>query len=132
MFKFKRWIPALILMVAIFLFSSTPSKNLPNYGSWDLLVKKGGHVAGYSMLSAAFWYGFKFDPKKIWLAWVLAVLYAISDEFHQSFTPGRHPSWVDALGYDGGGAALGLAILVNWFGARKLLTNRHAHPDSHG
>jgi VanZ family protein len=119
MSKTQRWIPAIIMMVLIFLASSTPSVDLPNYGLWDTFVKKGGHMTGYGLLALSFWYGFNFDKKKGWLAWLLAVLYAASDEFHQSFTPGRHPSIVDIFLFDGGGAMLALSAAAIWFRARK-------------
>ena len=118
MLKYRRWIPAIVMMAIIFVASSTPSSELPNYGFWDMLVKKGGHMMGYGLLSIAWWYGFSFDSKKGWLAWLLAFIYAISDEFHQSFTPGRNPSAVDVLFFDGGGALVGLSTLVIWFRMR--------------
>jgi VanZ family protein len=102
------------MMMVIFIASATPSDKIPNYGFWDTLVKKGGHMTGYGLLAGAYWYGFGFNQKKSWLAWLLAVLYAATDEFHQSFTPGRHPSPVDVLLFDGGGAALAL-WLTSWF-----------------
>jgi hypothetical protein len=49
-------------------------------------------------------------PPRLLTAWVLAVLYAISDEIHQSFTPGRSASAVDVM-TDALGAALALLIL---------------------
>jgi VanZ family protein len=119
MSKIQRWIPAIIMMVLIFLASSTPSVDLPSYGFWDTFVKKGGHMTGYGLLALTYWYGFNFDKKKGWLAWLLAVLYAASDEFHQSFVPGRHPSIVDVFLFDGGGAALALSAMAIWFRARK-------------
>lgn len=76
-------------------------------------------MTGYGLLSIAFLYGFNFDQKKSWLAWLLAVLYAVSDEVHQSFTPGRHPSLLDIFFFDGGGAAIGLSALAAWFWTRK-------------
>jgi VanZ family protein len=106
-------------MAMIFIFSSTPLVDLPNYGFWDTLVKKGGHMTGYGLLTGAYWYGLGFDRKKGWLAWLLAVLYATTDEFHQSFTPGRHPSPVDVLLFDGGGGAIALIGLTAWFRYRK-------------
>ena len=111
MSKFLRWIPSTLIMLAIFIASATPSAKLPDYGFWDTLVKKGGHMTGYGLLAAANWYGLGLDPKKSKLAWLLAVLYAATDEFHQAFTPGRHPSPVDVFLFDGGGAALALAAL---------------------
>ena len=118
MSKFVRWIPAIFVMLVIFVASATPSDKIPSYGFWDTLVKKGGHMTGYGLLAGAYWYGLGFDRKKSWLAWLLAVLYATTDELHQSFTPGRHPSPVDVLLFDGGGAFLALAAL-NWILKRR-------------
>lgn len=117
MSRFLRWIPALILMAVIFVSSSMPSANLPDYGVFDRLVKKGGHVIGYALLSLAYWYGLDFDPRKRWLVWLMAVLYAITDELHQSFTPGRQPSLADVLIFDSGGALLGI-LMRRLFAAR--------------
>jgi VanZ family protein len=122
MSKFLRWWPAIFIMLAIFIASATPSNDIPNYGLWDTLVKKGGHMFGYGLLAGAYWYGLGFDREKGWLAWVLAVLYAATDEFHQSFTPGRHPSPLDVLLFDGGGAALALAAIY-WFHKQKKETS---------
>jgi VanZ family protein len=105
-----RWLPACILMAIIFGFSSIPSQEMPNFYSWDIIIKKGAHMLGYGLLSMAYWYGMKLEKHNWWLAFLLAVLYAISDEIHQSMVPGRHPSWVDALIIDGSGAALGLIV----------------------
>jgi VanZ family protein len=123
MSKFLRWFPALIMMFVIYFSSATPSSQIPNYGNLDLFVKKGGHMTGYALLSIAFWYGFNFEKKKSWLAWLFALLYAASDEFHQSFTSGRHPSWVDILLYDNGGAILGLGLQAAWFQFRSQKKN---------
>ncbi len=101
----------MLIMALIFVVSSTPSVELPNFGFWDKLVKKGGHMTGYGLLAGAYWYGLGFDRKKGWLAWLLAVLYAATDEFHQSFIPGRHPSLADVLFFDVGGAALALTLI---------------------
>ena len=100
------WLPAIAVMAVIFGFSSIPSREIPNFGLWDLIVKKGAHMLGYGLLALAYWYGLRFNKRSWWLALLLAVLYAITDEFHQSFVPGRHPSWVDALIIDGSGATL--------------------------
>jgi VanZ family protein len=112
MLKYLRWIPTFLVMIAIFMASATTSAALPNYGIWDTLVKKGGHMTGYALLATSIWYGFNFERKLIWLAGVLALAYAATDEFHQSFTKGRHPSLVDVFLFDGVGALLGL--LFSW------------------
>jgi VanZ family protein len=79
---------------------------VPSFGLWDPVVEKGAHILGYSLLALATWYAINFDMSRGWLVLLFAVLYAITDEFHQSFVPGRHSSWVDILIFDGGGAAL--------------------------
>ncbi len=104
------WLPAVLMMLAIFGFSSIPSSEMPNFGSGDLVVKKGGHVLGYGLLALAYWGGLRFDKRRWWLALLFALIYAASDEFHQAFVPGRHPSWVDALVIDGSGAATALGL----------------------
>jgi VanZ family protein len=116
--RFLQWLPALMIMAVIFGFSSIPSKEMPSFGLWDLVVKKGAHLLGYGILALADWNGLRFNKSRWWVALLFAVLYAITDEFHQSFVPGRHPSWVDALVIDGGGAAIALG-LVNWFRVKK-------------
>jgi len=116
-----RWLPAILVMSVIFGFSSIPSSDLPVFGSWDLVAKKSGHMLGYGLLALAYWGGWQFDKERWWLALLMTVLYALFDEFHQSFTPGRHPSWVDALIIDQGGAliSLGLAFWVRGKRARS-------------
>jgi VanZ family protein len=43
------------------------------------------------------------------LALVVALVYALSDEFHQAFVPGRHPDPFDLL-WDAAGALIGLGL----------------------
>jgi VanZ family protein len=112
MFKFRqivpRWLPSLLVMFVIFLFSSQPSANLPDFGWADRIAKKGGHMLGYGFLALTYWYGFGWERKRLPLAWVFALFYAVTDEYHQSFVSGRHPSIWDVLIFDNLGAFLGL------------------------
>lgn len=113
---FYRWGPSILLMAVIFAFSSTPERDLPNFGFVDYIVKKGGHVVGYALLSLTYWHGLRWDKNRVWWAWLFAVMYAATDEFHQAFVPGRHPSPLDVILFDGTGAALAL-----WLGQRLLI-----------
>lgn len=106
----SRWGASILLMIAIFAVSAQPVSSLPRFGWADLLVKKGGHVLGYGMLSLAYWRGFNWQRRRVVVAWLMALAYAVTDEVHQAFVPGRHPSPVDVLLFDGGGAALGLLL----------------------
>ncbi len=117
-----RWGPALFIMAAIFFFSSLPSTEIPSFGAFDFSVKKLGHMLGYALLATAYWAGLGFRKNRVWLAFLLAVLYALTDEFHQRFIPGRHSSLVDVFGFDGGGAALALA--VGWIVMKRNRTKR--------
>jgi VanZ family protein len=106
----RRWGPSLLMMTLIFTASSTPGTDLPKFGILDLFMKKGGHLGGYALLAAAYLHGLadsrRINRRTLLLAIVLAVLYAVTDEFHQSFTPGRTPSPID-VSIDTVGAALG-------------------------
>ena len=46
-------------------------------------------------------------------AFVIAVVYGVSDEFHQSFVPGRSPDVADVVA-DAAGAALALTAAWGW------------------
>jgi VanZ family protein len=105
-----RWIPALIVMALIFAFSSQPSENLPNFNILDKLVKKGGHALGYALLTLSYLHAMRDYKFRFRLAWAFAILYAISDEFHQSFVPGRGPSVWDVIIFDNLGMLLALFL----------------------
>lgn len=98
-------------MLAIFLFSAQSSSELPNFDWVDWIVKKGGHMTGYALLALSYWRALGFRQGRWWLAWCLAVLYAVTDEFHQSFVPGRSASIWDVLIFDNLGALISLWLL---------------------
>ncbi len=107
-----RWVPSILIMGAIFFFSSLPASRVPSFGEWDFLIKKAGHASGYALLGLA--YFFALPPRLSsgfrWvLAMVMAILFALSDEFHQSFVQDRNSSIID-VGIDAIGAAIALAI----------------------
>lgn len=109
-----RWLPALVLMIVIFLVSSRPGDGLPNFHDWDYFVKKGGHAVGYGLLALSYLHAL---PKRNYvLAWLLAVLYSATDEFHQSFVPGRKASLMDVFVFDNLGAIIALFLHYRSFG----------------
>ena len=108
--QLHNWIPALWIMSVIFWFSSQPSSDLPNFDWADRAIKKGGHILGYALLTWSFWRALDFQLNNRWLAWLFAILYAITDEYHQSFVTGRYPSVTDVLVFDNLGALLCLWI----------------------
>jgi VanZ family protein len=113
-----RFLPAVLMMLAIFLFSAGSAVHTQE-PLLQTVINKGGHMIGYGLLALAFWRMFEFEENRFWLAWLLAVLYALTDEYHQSFVPGRHPSLFDAMFFD----ALG-ALIALWLVSRLLKSKR--------
>ncbi len=74
----------------------------------------GAHFGAYGIL--AFWWwralsaGAVAGRAALGLAFAVSVLYGLSDEFHQSFVPGRSARLLDAL-IDAAGAATVLGVL---------------------
>lgn len=116
--QISKWLPVLLMMLAIFWFSAQPGSDLPTFDLLDKIIKKGGHMLGYALLALSYWRAFDLKKEKFWLAWVLAVLFAVTDEFHQSFVPGRHPSLWDVLIFDNFGALISL-WLAKGYGNEK-------------
>lgn len=102
---------AIIWMTTIFLLShqqSLPSPTL--FPSQDKLF----HVIVYAVLGMLFIGALPHKPaappcRTVMIAGLLATLYGCSDEFHQSFIPGRSAEITDILA-DGVGAFLGASI----------------------
>lgn len=111
--------PAVVVMLIIFTVSSQPSGRLPDFDWADKIVKKGGHMLGYGLLALSYWYAFAWVGNKRWLAWFLACLYACTDEFHQSFVPGRHSSLWDILIFDNLGAMISLWLAGRYFKQKR-------------
>ena len=94
-----------------FIFWLSAQPDLPRAPEpWlDRVVKKAGHVALYGVLAWLYLGALRGDAppsdRARLLAFGLAVLYAVTDEVHQSFVPGRTPSPWDVV-IDGVGAAL--------------------------
>lgn len=97
-------------MAVIFWFSSQPSSELPNFGLMDRMIKKSGHAFEYAVLSFWIWYALEFRKDRRWLVWLLALLYAATDEYHQSFVLGRFPSVWDVVVFDNAGVLFSLWI----------------------
>jgi VanZ family protein len=76
---------------------------------WDFVIKKIAHLFEYGLLffslQRALNWNKLFDQKKYLYVFLWVLLYAMSDELHQSFTPGRHAK-IDDVGFDMLGAFL--------------------------
>jgi VanZ family protein len=88
-------------MGLIFFFSHQPSlPHLPD-GMRDTIIKKLGHALAYGILMGLWQRALSairpMTSKMLWLALGLTLLYAISDEWHQTFIPDRNGQLADVL-----------------------------------
>ncbi|MDQ2996953.1 MAG: VanZ family protein [Chloroflexota bacterium] len=114
--RISRWLMIAGWMALIFFLSSQPQLPSPPDPLADLIFKKGAHFTVYAVLAVLFRRALP-PSRLIWaLSWMFTVLYAASDEWHQSFVPGRHPQLTDVL-IDACGAAAGL--LIFWWLQRR-------------
>jgi VanZ family protein len=104
----RRWSFVVLWMGVIFWFSAQPNYALPNFGAPDTLIKKGAHITEYAILGWLIQRA-RGDRRAWWQSLLFATLYAATDEFHQSFTPGRNARVTDAM-IDSAGVAIGVAI----------------------
>jgi VanZ family protein len=114
------WAPVVSWAALIFLLSAQPNlRFLPDPGL-DFVVRKLGHVGVFGILALLLWHALaqKTAWRRPWAwAFVLTVLYAASDEFHQEFVAGRHPSVADVV-IDATGALIAL-IAVGFIQSRR-------------
>jgi len=111
---FWLWLPVAAYMAFIFFLSSQSS--LPGSSLTPDWVQHGIAYAGLAVVtlravSAGRWSAI--GPTALALAWLIATLYGVSDEYHQSFVPGRTPDLRDVIA-DGAGAALALGAAWAW------------------
>jgi VanZ family protein len=109
-----RWMPAVVMMAVIFFLSGQPASRLPIFGTYDLFIKKFGHALGYALLGIAYYFALPVRLRigyKWVLALLMAVLFALSDEFHQSFVEGRNSSLLDVV-IDTVGASIALTLIA--------------------
>jgi VanZ family protein len=110
----RLWLPVVAWAALIFALSSVPDLGT-GLGGWDLALRKIAHAAEYAVLGALLLRA----TGKTGLAFTLGALYAVSDELHQSFVPGRLGSPLD-VAIDAAGVAVGI-VLWQTVRARRLV-----------
>jgi uncharacterized protein YfiM (DUF2279 family) len=114
-----RTVPAILYMAMIFLMSATPGEQVP-----VVIDDRIAHFVLYFglgvtlMLAAAGLSGEGMTLRHVGGAFMLAVIFAVSDEWHQSFVHGRDSSVKD-LFFDFLGAGSAQVLLWNVAGAPK-------------
>jgi VanZ family protein len=108
------WVPATLWFAFIFALSAQPSLPSPSH-----ISDKEAHAFTYGVLAVLClmgltgWRWRRVAGASLLAAFVIAVLYGISDEFHQAFVPGRTPDVADVVA-DAVGAALALTAAGAW------------------
>jgi VanZ family protein len=100
----RLWLPVVAWTGLIFALSSIPDLGT-GLGGWDLALRKIAHAAEYAVLGALLVRA----TGKAGLAFALATIYAVSDEVHQAFVPGRMASVLD-IAIDTVGVACGVVL----------------------
>lgn len=126
----RDWLPPLAWMGLIFALSAQSALPRAPRPWLDALLKKGGHAFAYGVLACLYrralrqpsWEGRALTALRV-VSVGLAVVYALSDEYHQTFVPGRDGNLLD-VGIDGAGACA--SMLLDWWQERRQAVSQQA------
>jgi hypothetical protein len=128
------WLPPLAWMGLIYGLSSRSTlPGLPDTVAWcevvDRMIMKSAHMLAYGSLAWLYLRGLRhhLGPLAVLriVSVAMAVGYGLSDEYHQTFVPGREGKLFD-VGVDGVGACS--AMVLDWWLARRRLHREQALP----
>jgi VanZ family protein len=108
-------LPPLAWMALIFALSGQPGDGIDR-AWWDVVLRKLAHVTEYAVLTGLWWRALRAlgVGRPLAAAVAIALLYAGTDEFHQTFVDGRRGTPVDVM-ID----AIGMTIAVLLIYARR-------------
>ena len=86
--------------------------NINNLNKLSYIIRKLAHLSEYFILGMLTNNMVKIHNKKTIISVIICILYAVSDEIHQSFVPGRSAQIIDIL-IDSIGATLGILLFNN-------------------
>ena len=114
------WAPPILMMVLIFALSSMPA-DPEDHGTLYILSRKLAHFGEYALLAALWWRALVASlphRRALALAVVIAVLYAVTDELHQTLESGRSGRPLD-VAIDTAGALAAAALIDRGRARRK-------------
>jgi VanZ family protein len=115
-----RSLAPLALMMLIFVLSAQPDLD-SGLGTLDLVLRKLAHATEYALLTLAWAWALRpATHLSVPLAALIALLYAASDEYHQTFVIGRSGTATDLL-VDAVGVGIAMAALRYHRGVRSAL-----------
>ena len=100
------WLPVVAWAGLIFTLSSIPDLGT-GLGGWDLVLRKLAHAAEYAVLGVLLLRALERPALALWLG----TAYAVRDEIHQAFVPGRLGSPLD-VAIDAAGVAVGILVAL--------------------
>ncbi len=105
----KIWVPFIVWIIVIYSFSSNPTAKTSEIHWQDFVLKKSAHIVEYFVFSLLLYRGLinsnvRADKAIIYVIFA-TFFYGLTDEWHQSFTPGREPRLRD-VAIDTSGAVL--------------------------
>lgn len=103
----------------IFWFSNHSKISTVESSAVDFFFKKTAHLVEYAILTVLIFRA----TKNIKLSIILSILYAASDEFHQSFIPGREPRVRDVI-IDATGSTIGVILWSKLYLKTKTRPNK--------
>lgn len=123
--RWLSWLPAVAVMVAIFVLSSQSGLRVSDDVAVDKPFRVTGHLLAFATLAAllliALSFGRRPRLRDAAIAFGLTVAYALSDELHQSFIPDR-AGRLDDVVTDAVGALIGLTVAwatLTWSARRR-------------
>jgi VanZ family protein len=124
--KLFRYMPAMGWASFIFWLSHQPQWLLTPPPIWG--IDKAAHFTVFGVLGYLFlWAGRTHSSQSFWMHIGWVCLYGVSDEWHQSFIPGRSSGLGDVLADCCGCLAVGW---LWWIKSKALVSRRRSHDDS--
>ncbi len=100
--KYEKYVSLVVWLGVIYFLSSQSLSFLASFNIWEFILRKIFHMFEYAVLAILIFRILGQTEKRhiywnIFWAFLFAVLYAVSDEYHQLFTAGRVGALQDVL-----------------------------------
>lgn len=127
--KYEKYATLAIWMLAIYYLSSRSLNVFTSPTIWDFLLRKMAHMFEFAVLTFLIFRILGQTEKRhmnwnIFWSLVFAVMYAVSDEYHQTFVHGRVGTYKDVL-IDSSGALIAAWLLLVDYHHRKIMESKN-------
>jgi VanZ family protein len=131
-----RWVPAIVWMAVIFGLSSVSGLRVSEDAAIDRPIRASAHLFAFGLLAALLLLALagrqRPQARHVVVAYVLTLIYAMTDELHQAFVPDRNGRpqdvAIDAIGA-AGGVLLGYVALRAWVHLERRRTDTGTVPE---